>query len=217
MLTSWMLSVALIGAVAALVAVTTIVAIVATLRRYHQRTRQIVAGEYLVRWDYTQGEWEQFVTLERRRSLRAFLTSDAGPGSTPPLAQPGLWRTFPERQHPVAARGCWGLLRRPPLFLTGRRDLARRRRWGKASYLSPLGILRPDGYRPLRGRFYHVTAAALLPGRPSVLCFRLRLGRIEGLLAGLGNAPAQFEIRVPVPYNHEVEAAQVAAELLRHD
>jgi hypothetical protein len=101
--------------------------------------------------------------------------------------------------------------------LTGRRGLARRTRQVKVIYLSPLGLLLPDGYRHLRGKFYHVTAVAILPGRPSVLCFRLQLKHIGRLLASFGNAPAQFEIRVPVPHNHEAEAAQVAAELLRRD
>jgi uncharacterized membrane protein YhaH (DUF805 family) len=53
-LTSRTLSDALIGTVVALVAVAAIVAIVAiTVRRYRRRARQILAGDYLVRWHYT--------------------------------------------------------------------------------------------------------------------------------------------------------------------
>jgi hypothetical protein len=219
-LTSWMLSIALIGVVPALAAVTAIVAIVATVRRYHQRARQIMAGDYLVRWDYTQGEWEQFVALEHRRSLRVsllFLPLTLGLAAllllfSRVLDDPLLTGSVPSLLV-VAGGFCVILI----YSLTGRRGSARRTRWGKTSYLSPLGIVRPDGYRPLRGRYYHVSTASILPGRPSVLCFRLRLGRVGSLLAGLGNIPAQFEIRVPVPHNHEAEAAQVAAELLRRD
>ena len=64
---------ALIGAVLALVAVIAIVVLAATGQRYSQRMRQILAGDYLVRWHYAQGEWQQFVIQERSRSTRIAL------------------------------------------------------------------------------------------------------------------------------------------------
>jgi hypothetical protein len=210
------LTAALIGAALALAAVITIVVLVVTGQRRSQLTRQILAGDYLVRWHYAQGEWQQFVSQERTRSIRAALLF-----FPIVLACAALLALLSRvSRDPLLGSSILVLLLVAAVFLvglvhalTGRRAFARRARLGGDTYISPLGLLRPDGYRPLQGAGYHLAAADVVPGRPSQLRFHLRLGRVGSLLALLGNTPAQWEARVPVPYGHETEAAQVAAQL----
>ncbi len=59
---AWALPAAVIGAVQAL-----------ATHRYRQRSRQLLAGDYLVRWHDAQGEWQQFVIQEHSRSTRIAL------------------------------------------------------------------------------------------------------------------------------------------------
>ncbi len=77
------------------------------------------------------------------------------------------------------------------------------------TYIGRLGVLCPDSYLPLHGALYHLAAAEVVPGQPSQLRVRLRLRRAGGLLALLGNAPTEWEVRVPVPVGNEVQVAQV--------
>lgn len=172
---------------AVIVATVATVAMAVTGQRYNERARQIIAGDYLVRWTYAQGEWRQFVDQERTRAIRTsclFL---------PLLALAALLALV------GAATG--------DSFITG----------GITGLLvldaGFLGILRPDGYRPLQCIGYRLAAVDVLRGTPSMLRFRVRLACGLGLLASLGNAPGHFEIRVPVPYGHEAEVAGVLAQL----
>jgi hypothetical protein len=125
---------------------------------------------------------------------------------------------------PIPTTGILFLLLIAAAFLVGllttlaaQRAFERRAHLTGDTYISLLGILRPDGYRPLHGVLYHLAAVDVLPGRPSQLRCRLKLGRVGNLLALIGNTPANIEERVPVPYGHEAEATQVAARLLKHD
>lgn len=70
---AWALPAAVIGAVQALAAGVAILALVVTSHRYRQRSRQLLAGDYLVRWHDAQGEWQQFVIQEHSRSTRIAL------------------------------------------------------------------------------------------------------------------------------------------------
>jgi hypothetical protein len=211
---------ALIGAALTVVSLVAIVALAVTERRYNQRTRQILAGDYLVRWQYTQGEWYQFVMQERTRSIRAsliflpltlaFVVLIAWLSQVREVPFPGISILFLLL---IAGVFVVGLVD----ALTARRAFARRAHLAGGTYISLLGILRPDGYRPLAGVLYHLVAVDVVPGQPSQLRLRQQLGGVGNLLALIGNIPAQIEARVPVPYGHEAEAAQVAARLLKHD
>jgi uncharacterized membrane protein (DUF485 family) len=211
---------AVIGAALALVGLVTIVALVITGGRYNQYTHRILAGDYLVRWHYTQGEWQQFVMQERIRSIRAALIF------LPLTLVFVVLIVLLSRvlDVPISTTGILFLLLIAAAFLVGfvytlvaRRAFERRAHLTGDTYLSQLGILRPDGYRPLHGVLYHLAAVDVLPGRPCHLRFRLKLGRVGNLLALIGNTPAYIEERVPVPFGHEAEATQVADRLLRRN
>jgi uncharacterized membrane protein (DUF485 family) len=210
----------LIGAGLTLVCLVAIPALVVTGRRYNQRTRRILAGDYVVRWQYAQGEWQQFVMQERTRSIRASLIFLP---LTLALVVLIAWLSQ-VLEVPLPSIGILFLLLIAGIFvvglvsaLAGRRAFERRAHLAGDTYISLLGILRPDGYRPLDGVLYHLAAVEVLPGQPSQLRFRQHLGGVGNLLALIGNIPAQIEARVPVPYGHEAEAAQVAARLIKHD
>jgi uncharacterized membrane protein (DUF485 family) len=211
---------ALIGAALTVVSLVAIVAMVVTGRRYNHRTRRILAGDYLVKWQYARGEWYQFVMQERTRSIRASLLF-----LPLTLAFVALIAWLSQvLQVPLPSISILFLLLIAGLFmvglvyaLTGRRAIERHAHLAGDTYISLLGILCPDGYRPLAGVLYHLAAVDVLPGQPSQLHLRRQLGGVGNLLALIGNIPVQIEARVPVPYGHEAEAAQVAAQLLKHD
>jgi len=211
---------ALIGATLAVVSLVAIAALVVNGRRYNQRTCQILAGDYLVRWQYTQGEWYQFVMQERSRSIRASLIFL-------PLTLAFIlliaWLSQ-VLQVPFPSISILFLLLIAGIFVVGlvyavtdRRAFERRAHLAGDTYISLLGILRPDGYRPLAGALYHLAAVDVVPGQPCQLRVRQQLGGVGNLLALIGNIPAQIEARVPVPYGYEAEAAQVAVRLLKHE
>jgi hypothetical protein len=210
---AWALPAALAGAGLALAAVIAIIAMVVAGQRRSHLTRQLLAGDYLVRWHYAQGEWQQFVTQERTRSTRIaliFLPFVLGFAALLALLS-HVW------DDPLLGGSIPLFLLFAAAFLVvlvaGRPAFARRMRLTGDTYIGPLGVLRPDSLLPLHGALYHLAAADVVHGRPSHLRLRLRLGRVGGLLALLGNAPTEWEVRVPVPYGHEAEAAQVAAQL----
>jgi hypothetical protein len=216
--TGVVLTAALIGAVLALAAVIAILALLVTGRRYRQCTRQILAGDYLVRWHYAQGEWRQFVIQERARSIRAallfFPITLAGAALlallSHVLGDPLVGDSIPVLLL-LAAVFLLGLV----YALVGRRGFARRQRLAGDTYISQLGVIRPDGYRSLRSACYHLAAVAVQPGAPTRLRFLLRPGRAVSLLGFLGAFPVPFDVVVPVPYGHDAEAAQVATQLSR--
>jgi hypothetical protein len=204
---------ALIGAGLALAGVLAIVVMVVTGQRRSQRTRQLLAGDYLARWHYAQGEWQRFVAQERTRSTRGALVLF-------PLAL-GVAALLALLSHVSGDPLLGGYI---ALFLfvavvclvglvAGPSRAARRARLVGDTFIGPLGILRPDGYVPLEGTVYHLAAADVVRGWPSHLRVQLQVGGVGRLLAALGNAPAQWEVRVPVPDGHEAEAAHVAAQL----
>jgi uncharacterized membrane protein (DUF485 family) len=208
----------LIGGALALVCLVTIAALAVTGRRYKQYTRRILAGDYLVRWHYAQGEWQQFVMQERTRSIRAALIF------FPLTLVLAVLLALLSRvlDVPVPTTGILFLLLVAAAFvvglvyaLAGRKAFERRAHLAGDIYLSRLGVLRPDRYFPLHGVLYHLAAVDVLPGQPSQLRFRLKLGWVGNLLALIGNTPPYTEERVPVPYGHEAEAAQVAARILQ--
>jgi uncharacterized membrane protein (DUF485 family) len=210
---AWARPAALIGAALALAAGVALLALVVTGQCYSQRSRQLLAGDYLVRWHYAQGEWQQFVTQERTRSTRialVFLPLMLGIAALLALLSQVSHDPFLEGSIPVFLLLAAGFL---VVLVAGRPAFARRMHLTSDTYIGPLGVLRPDSYLPLHGTLYHLAAAEVVHGRPSQLRLRLRLGRAGGVLAFLGNAPTEWEVRVPVPYGHEAEAAQVAAQL----
>jgi hypothetical protein len=206
---------ALIGSALALAAVAGIIVMVVTGRRRSQRTRQMLAGDYLIRWHYAQGEWQRFVAQERTLTTCAALVLF-------PLVL-GFAALLVLLSHlwgdPLVAGSVPVLLLLAAVVLVAlvatRLTFGGRTRLAGDTYIGPLGVLRPDGYIPLSVAIYHLAGANLVPGSPSQLKLQLRLGRVGSVLALLGNAPTQWEVRVPVPYGHEAEAAQVAVQLLR--
>jgi hypothetical protein len=209
---------ALIGAALALVALITIVALLVAGRRSLRRMRQIVGGDYLVRWRYAHGEWRQFVLQERARAIRAALLlfpillaciallallSDS-------WGDPFLAESIPILLL-LAAAVLVGLV----YAVAGRRPFARRAQMAGDTYISRLGVIRPDGRRSLGSLGYHLAAVRVQPGAPMRLRFVLQPGRALSVLDVLGANFAPFEVIVPVPDGHEEEAAQVAAQLSR--
>ena len=209
---------ALTGAALALIALITIVALLVAGRRSVQRMRQIVGGDYLVRWRYPHGEWRQFIMQERTRTIHAALL------------------LFPILLACVALLALlshsWGdpfLTESIPIFLllaavvlvglvyavAGRRPFARRARMAGDTYISRLGVIRPDGYRSLGSLGYRLATVRVQPGAPTRLRFVLQPGRALRILDVLGANFVPFEVVVPVPYGHDAEAAQIASELLR--
>jgi hypothetical protein len=209
---------ALIGAALALAAVIAIVALLVTGRRYNQRTRQILAGDYLVRWHYARGEWCRFITQERTRTIRGallFLPITLACAALLALLSSVVGDPFLLESIPlflfVAAAFLVGLV----YAVAGGRAFTRRARLAGDTYISQLGVMRPDGYRSLRSLGYHVAAVRLQPGAPTRLRFVLQPGRVVTLLGLLGAIVVPFEVVVPVPDGHDAEAIQVAAQLSR--
>jgi uncharacterized membrane protein (DUF485 family) len=207
---------ALISAALAFAAMITLVVLVVTGRRFSERMQQILAGNYLVRWHYAQGEWRQFVTQERTRTIRAsllflpltlalvVLLILLSPVLSAPLLGSGIAFLLL-----IAGAFFFGLVQ----ALVGRRAFRHRQLLSGDTYISQLGIIRPDGYRSLRTMGYHVVTASLVPGAPSRLHFVLQPRRVARLIGLLGYAPGQFEVVVPVPHGHEAEADAVAGQV----
>jgi|GEM_PF-6706414 len=209
---------ALIGAALALAALLTMGALLVVGRRSLQRMRQILGGDYLVRWRYAHGEWRQFITQERARTIRAALLLFpillACVALLALLSQ--LWSDpFLAESIPIflllAAAVLVGLV----YAVAGRRPFARRARMAGDTYISRLGVIRPDGYRSLGSLGYHLAAVRVQPGAPTRLRFVLQPGRAVSLLGVLGAILVPVEVVVPVPYGHDAEAAQIAARLSR--
>ncbi|HEV2236789.1 MAG TPA: hypothetical protein VGR57_09040 [Ktedonobacterales bacterium] len=189
-------------------------------RRVRRRIQGILAGDYLVRWRYTRGEWSRFVLRERALTIRlAFIFLPLTLAFVALLVLLRQATDAPLRSlldgsiaffllAAVAFLG--GLL----YAFAGRRAYLRRAQLAGDTYVSRAGILYPDRYRSLRALGAHVAAVAVMPGTPTQLRITLRLGRTGRLLALLGTAPTQWDVWVPVPVGHEAEAATVAAQLL---
>ena len=207
---------ALTGAALGLVALITIVALLVAGRRSLQRRRQILGGDYLVRWRYAHGEWRQFVLQERARAIRvAVLLFPILLACVALLAllshswgDPFLAESIPIFLL-LAAAALVGLV----YAVAGRRPYARRARMAGDTYISWLGVIRPDGYRSLGSLGYQLAAVRVQPGAPMLLRFVLQPGRAVSLLGVLGATLVPFEVVVPVPYGHDAEAVQVATQL----
>ncbi len=212
-----LLTAEVIGVVLALAALVALALLAATGRRYGERARQMLAGDYLMQWHYARGEWAQFVARERAITVGVaviFLPLTLGCAAivfvlSQIMRDPIVANSLPILL--VAAAAFFGGL---VYALAGGRVYARRARLSGDAYISRLGILLPDGYRPLHALGYHLAAAVLEPGSPSCLRLTLQLGRRARLLALVGTVPTQWDVRVPVPYGREAEAAQVAAQFL---
>jgi hypothetical protein len=209
---------AITGAALALIALITIVALLVAGRRSLQRMRQIVGGDYLVRWRYAHGEWRQFVMQERTRAIHAALL--LFPVLLVCVALVALlshsWGDpFLTDSIPIllllAAVVLVGLV----YAVAGRRPFARRAQMAGDTYISRLGVIRPDGYRSFGSLGYRLATARVQPGAPTRLRFVLQPGRALRVLDVLGANFVPFEVIVPVPFGHDAEAAQVAAQLSR--
>jgi hypothetical protein len=209
---------AITGAALALIALITMVALLVAGRRSLQRMRQIVGGDYLVRWRYAYGEWRQFVMQERTRTIRAALLL-----FPVLLAFVALLAVLSHSWDDPFLTDCI------PIFLllaaavlvglvyavAGRLPFARRARMAGDTYISRLGVIRPDGYRSLGSLGYRLATVRVQPGAPVRLRFVLEPGRALRVLDVLGANFVPLEVVVPVPFGHDAEAAQVAAQLSR--
>jgi hypothetical protein len=169
-----------------------------------------------VRWHYAQGEWQQFVTQERARTIRVswrFLLVLLAFAASLALFSALLGDPLIGDSIPILLLLAGVFLLGLVSALAGRSAFARRQRLAGDAYISQLGVVRPDGYHPLHSAGYHLTAVVLQPGAPSRLRFLLRAGRVARVLGFLGNAPGQLEVVVPVPYGHDEDATVVAAQL----
>jgi hypothetical protein len=209
---------ALLGGLLALIALVITVLLGITGRRYQDHARQILAGDYIARWHYARGEWSQYVLRERAITIWValiFLPITLGIAGVIFLVSRATHDPVLAATLPIFLVAGVAFLAGLVYALFGGRTYARRARLANDTYISHLGILRPDGYQPLRAWGYHLAAAHVEPGTPSRLRLTLQFGRAGKWLALLGTVPTQWDVRVPVPFGQEAEAAEVAVRLLR--
>jgi hypothetical protein len=213
-----LLPAALLGALLTLAALALVVLLAVVGRRYGERARQILAGDYLARWHYAHGEWARFVTRERAITVRValiLLPVTLGIAVAIFLVSRATHDPIIAGNLPIFLVAAASFLAGLVYALFGGRAYARRARLTGDTYISYTGVLRPDGYQPLYTMGYHLAAAQVEPGRPSSLRLTLQLGRAGKWLALIGTIPMLWDVRVPVPFGQESEAAAVAAQLLR--
>jgi hypothetical protein len=209
---------AFIGAALALAAMITLGALLVAGRRSLQRMRAILAGNYLVRWRYNQGEWRQFILQEGARSIRGallFLPISLLCAALLALLSAVFGDPFLMASIPLFLLFVIAFCASLAQVLAGRRAFMRRARLAGDAYISHVGVIRPDGYRSLHPFGYHLVTVRLQPGAPTRLRFVLEPGRAVRVLGVVGAILVPVEVVVPVPDGHEDGAAQLATQLLR--
>jgi hypothetical protein len=171
-----------------------------------------------VRWRYAYGEWRQFVMQERTRTIRAALL--LFPVLLACVALLALlshsWDDpFLTESIPIFLLLAAAVLVCLVYAVARRLPFARRARMAGDTYISRLGVIRPDGYRSLGSLGYRLATVRVQPGAPVRLRFVLEPGRALRVLDVLGANFVPFEVVAPVPFGHDAEAAQVAAQLSR--
>ncbi len=197
--------IALAAAVLGAVALITIVVLVLLGRSYAPTIEAILVGANWAHWRYDMGEWERFIAQERRRN-RSILGRAAGLLVVAILVVVVFSGTSDLGLN--SASLLYLLVLGAALLIALAYNLGRwslyawRHEQSNEAYISPSGICRPDGYRPLRGFGRTLLRVAVVPGDPASLAFTCRVTALAGL--ALVRVPVQ--ISVPVPVGREDEA-----------
>ena len=177
---------------------------------YVRSVRQIRRGDHWAHWQYTDDEWARYGQHKHKQATRLMKLSPLFAAALGLVTGGIAWLASRDLRTALLLFGILlgvGLLVSAQLWLEGRAH-SRRVKSGDV-YISPDGVLRPQGYLPLSAFNVRLVDVIVEPTASGVTVMRFKVGSVtENLVTRVS------EFDIPVPTGRDAEAQTLAKRLL---